>query len=255
MPWLDKVAGLVFAWYGGNECGNAIADVVYGKVNPSGRLPISLPKREEDIAAALNYKSARTKIHYEEGIWVGYKHHNAKKIAPLYPFGHGLSYTTFEYSDLKITSQPKRGAKADDWKLGVSVSVTNTGKVAGSHSVHFYACPPPETADGLRHPEWTLQAYDKVYDLQPGKSQTVEVVLDKCRLIRGVAANRSADTQMPCLTGTSFGRRGGRSWASGLFGSARTLRRWRGKRSLGLMRISSGLVFDQTGCIVSGTRS
>lgn len=180
MAWIDKVAGVVYAWYGGNECGNAIADVVYGKINPSGRLPITLPVREEDIAAASNFKSARTKVHYEEGIWVGYKHHNARKIAPLFPFGHGLSYTTFEYSDLKITQKPKAGASADDWKLGVSVSVKNTGKVAGSHSVHFYTSPPDETATGLRHPQWALQAYDKVEDLQPGKSATVEVVLDKC---------------------------------------------------------------------------
>ena len=180
MPWLDKVAGVVFAWYGGNECGNAIADVVYGNINPSGRLPISLPKREEDIAAAQNYKSARTKIHYEEGIWVGYKHHNARKIAPLFPFGHGLSYSTFEYSDLKITSKPDSKASAKDWKLGVSVNVKNTGSIAGSHSVHFYTCPPKETATGLKHPGWTLQGYEKVYDLQPGKSETVEITLDKC---------------------------------------------------------------------------
>jgi len=186
MPWLDQVAGVVFAWYGGNETGNAIADIVYGKVNPSGRLPISLPKREQDIAASTNYKSARNKIHYEEGIWVGYKHHNERKIAPLFPFGHGLSYTTFEYSDLKITSSPKSDAKADDWSLTASVKVKNTGKKAGSHSVHFYLTPPAETATSLRHPEVTLQAFDKVYDLQPGADKTVEVTLDKCELLSAI---------------------------------------------------------------------
>ena len=181
MPWLDKVAGVVQAWYGGNECGNAISDIVYGAVNPSGRLPVSFPKREQDIAANNNYKSARTRIHYEEGIWVGYKHHNERKIEPLFPFGHGLSYTTFEYSDLKIKSQPKKGASADEWKLDVSVTVKNTGKVAGSHSVHFYTSPPEETEFSLKHPQWSLQGFDKVYDLKPGSSATVKVTLDKCK--------------------------------------------------------------------------
>lgn len=180
MPWIDKVAGVVYAWYGGNETGNAIADIVYGTVNPSGRLPISLPKREEDIAAGLNFKSARTKVHYEEGIWVGYKHHNARKIAPLFPYGHGLSYTTFEYSDLKITSPAAKGASAAHWKIEVEATVTNTGKRAGSHSVHFYTCPPAETSTGLKHPSHTLQAFAKVEDLAPGKKETVKVTLDKC---------------------------------------------------------------------------
>ena len=167
------------AWYGGNECGNAIADVVFGNVNPAGRLPLSFPVREEDIAASQNYKSARTRLLYEEGIWVGYKHHNARKIAPLFPFGHGVSYTTFEYSDLKITAAPKAG-DAEAWKMKVSVTVTNTGKVAGGHSVHFYTCPPKETATSLRHPAAALQAFGKVHDLKPGAKKTLEVTLDKC---------------------------------------------------------------------------
>ena len=201
MPWIEKVAGVVFAWYGGNETGNSIADIVYGKVNPSGRLPISLPVREEDIAASLNYKSAHTKIHYEEGIWVGYKNHNARKIAPLFPFGHGLSYTTFEYSDLKITSKPSDNAKPDDWKLKVAVTVTNTGKIAGSHSVHFYTSPPKETATSLKHPEHALQAFDKIYDLEPGAKKTVEVTLDKCTY-HSISIGCVADEQMPSPTGT-----------------------------------------------------
>ncbi|OCF36321.1 beta-glucosidase [Kwoniella heveanensis BCC8398] len=183
MPWIDEVKGVVYAWYLGNECGNAIADVVYGHRNPSGRLPITLPKRELDIAANLNYKSARTKIHYEEGIWVGYKHFNARGIEPLFPFGHGLSYTEFEYADLKIVEKPSEakaeGGDSDSWKVGVSVQVKNVGKVAGDHSVHFYTCPPAETATGLKHPQWTLQAFEKVYDLQPGAAKTVTVTLDK----------------------------------------------------------------------------
>lgn len=184
MPWINDVAGVVFAWYGGNECGNSIADVVYGKVNPSGRLPISLPVREQDIAAASNYKSARTKIHYDEGIWVGYKHHNERKIAPLFPFGHGLSYTSFAYSDVKV-SAPKAGVSAEEWSVEASVTVKNTGKVTGSHSVHFYLSPPDETATSLRHPQWTLQGFEKVYDLAPGAEETVKVTLDKCKSCLG----------------------------------------------------------------------
>ena len=196
MPWIDDVRGVVFAWYGGNETGNAIADIVYGAANPSGRLPLSFPVREQDIAAAMNYKSARTKIHYEEGIYVGYKHHNARAIRPLFPFGHGLSYSTFEYDGLKVTSGPAKGAKPDDWKVEVQVTVKNTGKVAGSHSVHFYTCPPRETATGLKHPSHTLQAFDKVYDLQPGKSQDVKVTLDKCESVVFRTGAKSSNPQM-----------------------------------------------------------
>lgn len=179
MPWIDKVAGVVQAWYGGNEAGNGIADVVYGKRNPSGRLPLTFPKREQDIAAALNFKSARTRVHYDEGIWVGYKHHNARAIEPLFPFGHGLSYSTFEYSDLAIDVAKPKSKSANEWSAKVRVTVTNTGKVAGDHSVHFYTAPPPESPTGLRHPEVALQAFAKVYDLQPGEKKTVEVSLDK----------------------------------------------------------------------------
>ncbi|WWC63133.1 uncharacterized protein I303_105733 [Kwoniella dejecticola CBS 10117] len=188
MPWINDVAGVVYAWYGGNECGNSIADIVYGKVNPSGRLSITLPVKESDIPAALNYKSARTKTYYDEGIWVGYKWYNERGIKPLFPFGHGLSYTTFDYSDLRITNQDTHATtttttttteKADDWKLEVEVKVTNTGKVPGSHSVHFYACPPEETPTSLKHPKQTLQAFTKVNDLQPGETVTAKVTLDK----------------------------------------------------------------------------
>lgn len=175
MPWINDVAGVVQAWYGGNECGNGIADVVYGIRNPSGRLPLSFPKREEDIAAALCYKSARTLTHYEEGIWIGYKHHNARKITPLFPFGHGLSYTTFDYSHLSITTS---GDTPDSWKGEVTLGVKNTGSVVGDHSVHFYTSP-PQKPNGLLHPEVQLAAFTKVYNLKPGEERTVKVKLDK----------------------------------------------------------------------------
>lgn len=180
MPWLDHVNSVMWPWYGGNEAGNAIADIVYGTVNPSGRLPITLPKRELDIAANLNFKSARTKTYYEEGIWVGYRHFNARGIEPMYPFGHGLSYTSFEYSELAVS--PSESSEPSSWRIKVSAKVTNTGEVAGAHSVHFYTSPPPATSNSLTHPEQTLQAFNKTGVLSPGESETVAVEMDKCKL-------------------------------------------------------------------------
>lgn len=87
MPWVGEVNGLIQAWYSGNEVGNAIADVLYGKVNPSGRLPLTLPVRVEDIPAHLNSRSENGKIHYREDLFVGYKHYQARNIKPLFSFG------------------------------------------------------------------------------------------------------------------------------------------------------------------------
>lgn len=181
MPWLAEVKAVVHAWYLGNECGSAIASTLYGTSNPSGRLALTLPKREEDIASYADSKSARTKVHYSEGIWVGYKHYNLRQIAPLFPFGHGLSYTEFEYSGLSVNAPDGRQCKvADDWKATVEVTVKNIGKRTGSHSVHVYLSPPKETAQSLVHPRHSLQGFSKAYDLPPGQSETLQVELDKC---------------------------------------------------------------------------
>ncbi|TXT09247.1 hypothetical protein VHUM_02721 [Vanrija humicola] len=176
MPWLQEVDAVVYAWYGGNEGGNAIADVIYGKYNPSGRLPITFPKREIDIPAAFNFRNARTQVMYGEGIWVGYKHYNARGIEPLFPFGHGLSYTTFDYSELQVSAAD---ASPDDWKLEVSLVLTNTGDVLGDHSVHVYLSPPPLVPMGLVHAEHSLQGFTKEYHVAPGESRKVRLTLDK----------------------------------------------------------------------------
>lgn len=181
MPWLDHIDSVLWPWYGGNEAGNAIADVIYGMVNPSGRLPLTLPRRELDIAANLNFRSARTKTYYEEGIWVGYRHFNARGIKPLYPFGHGLSYTSFEYSALKVS--PSETTDPSTWHIDASVKVTNTGPVPGSHSVHFYTSPPSPTSNSLLHPSVTLQAFDKTKILAPGEAEVITVRMDKCKLL------------------------------------------------------------------------
>jgi beta-glucosidase len=196
MPWLDKVESVVWPWYGGNEAGNAIADIIYGLVNPSGRLPITLPKRELDIAANLNFKSARTKTYYEEGIWVGYRHFNARGIEPMYPFGHGLSYTTFEYSDLVV--DPSASSSPALWRIQCSATVTNTGNVPGSHSIHFYTNPPPATSNSLTHPEVTLQAFSKTAVLTPGRSETVTVHMDKCEFWHSVTPEVCANRKISC---------------------------------------------------------
>lgn len=182
MPWLAKVDAVVYAWYGGNESGNAIADILYGHCNPSGRLSLTLPKRERDIAAHLSSKSTRRRIAYDEGIWMGYRHFNARDIEPLFPFGHGLSYTTFSYSDLQVTSM--KGTSANDWTLEAKVTVTNSGEVPGSHSAHFYLTPPDRPSTSLLHPEVTLQAFGKTGELSPGVSEVIQVTLDKCKHIR-----------------------------------------------------------------------
>lgn len=87
MPWVDDVSGIIQAWYSGNEAGNALADIVYGMVNPSGRLPLTLPVRIEDVPSFLNLKSENGKIHYREDLFVGYKHYLARGIRPLFAFG------------------------------------------------------------------------------------------------------------------------------------------------------------------------
>jgi beta-glucosidase len=209
MPWVGRVKGVVQAWYGGNEAGNAIADVLYGKRNPSGRMPLTFPVKEEDIAAYANFKSARTAVRYEEGIWVGYKHHNLRKIPALWPFGHGLSYTTFSYVGLSVTpsSAGDKTSSAEDWNATVRVQVSNTGTVAGDHAVILFLTPPKETAVSLKHPEVSLQGFSKVYDLKPGETRAVAIKLDKCECSVQYAYTRScrslpSQTQSP--TGTSI---------------------------------------------------
>jgi beta-glucosidase len=87
MPWLEGVPTVIQAWHTGNEAGNALADIIYGVVNPGGRLPITLPARDEDIPAHLNFKSENGKMHYREDLFVGYKHYQARGVKPLFPFG------------------------------------------------------------------------------------------------------------------------------------------------------------------------
>ena len=174
MPWLDQVAGVVQAWFAGQETGNAIADVLFGDVNPSGRLPQTFPKRLEDNPAYINYPGENGQVHYGEGIFVGYRYYDKKKIDPLFPFGFGLSYTTFSYSNLTLSAAEVEPGEA----ITVAVDVTNTGDRAGKEVAQLYV---RDLAARLSRPEKELKAFAKVM-LAPGETHTVTFTLDESAL-------------------------------------------------------------------------
>ncbi|KAI0027418.1 glycoside hydrolase family 3 protein [Vararia minispora EC-137] len=174
MPWVDDVSAVVQAWYQGNEMGNALADVLFGAVNPSGRLPLTFPARIEDIPAYPNLRSERGKIHYREELFVGYKHYQLRAVQPLFPFGHGLSYTSFEISQLAI-SPPS--LSASDLALVLTLAIQNTGAVAGSHVVQIYVAMPDV---GATTPRLQLRGFAKARDIAPGGTARVSVSLDRC---------------------------------------------------------------------------
>src|SRR6266571_4492121 len=169
MPWLDKVAAVMQAWYPGQECGNAIADVLFGDTNPSGKLPQTFPARLEDNPAYLNFPGENGKVYYGEGLFVGYRYYDKKKIAPLFPFGFGLSYTTFDYGPLSLSTQQI----GPDDTLQVSVEITNTGQRTGKEVVQLYV---RDQQASLQRPEKELKAFAKV-QLEPGERRTVTLSL------------------------------------------------------------------------------
>ncbi len=170
MPWLEGVAAVLQAWYGGQEAGNAIADVLFGDAEPGGRLPTTFPKRLADNPAYINYPGENGHVLYGEGLFVGYRYYDKKGIEPLFPFGHGLSYTDFAYSNLRLSAERLR----PDETLTVSVDVCNTGGRAGSDVVQVYV---RDVASRLMRPEKELKAFAKVR-LQPGETRTVTLTLE-----------------------------------------------------------------------------
>ncbi len=170
MPWIDQVPSVLLGWYGGSEAGRAIADVLFGDVNPSGKLPFTFPVKLEDNPAHYNGKTfpTRGKNHYDEGIFLGYRWHEKMDIKPLFAFGHGLSYTDFEYGDVTLSSKKIRGGK-----ITVKVPVTNVGQVAGSEVVQVYV---HDCEASVEMPEKQLKGFDKVY-LEPGQTKTVSIEL------------------------------------------------------------------------------
>ncbi len=171
MNWLDKVAGVLQAWYPGQECGNAIADVLFGDVNPSGKLSQSFPKRLEDNPAYINYPGAYDSVSYGEGIFVGYRYYDKKRIETLFPFGYGLSYTTFAYSNLRLSASES----GPDDELQVSVDVKNTGGFEGQDVVQVYV---RDVAANVMRPEKELKAFGKV-NLKPNETKTLVLTLNR----------------------------------------------------------------------------
>jgi len=171
MPWVEQVAAVVQAYYPGMENGNAVASVLLGKVNPSGKLPVTFPARLEDSPAYINasYPGCR-EVNYGEGIFVGYRYYDMKDVEPLFPFGHGLSYTSFAYSNLKMNRKVKAGQPVE-----VSLVVTNTGKVAGKEVVQLYV---NDLKSSLPRPPKELKGFAKV-NLKPGEASTVTFSLDE----------------------------------------------------------------------------
>ncbi|KAH9209406.1 beta-glucosidase precursor [Leptodontidium sp. 2 PMI_412] len=167
MPWIDNAKSVLHAWYGGNETGNGIADILYGDVNPSGKLPLTIPRRLEENPAYLNYRSEGGRTLYGEDVYVGYRYYDKVGMPALFPFGHGLSYTTFNISSPQIKNQTKD-------TLSVSVAVKNTGSKPGSEVVQVYVA---HSAPRINRPKRELKGFQKVF-LAPGEERLVEVQLD-----------------------------------------------------------------------------
>lgn len=176
MPWAKDARAIMQAWFGGNECGNGLADVLYGDVNPSAKLPITFPRRLQDNPSYINFRSERGRVLYGEDIYVGYRFFEKSEVAPAFPFGHGLSYTTFTRSDLRICTTPEGAQCSESGEpITASVTVTNTGAVAGAEVVQLWVVPPPTD---VNRPVRELKAFAKV-SLQPGESQVVQLVVEK----------------------------------------------------------------------------
>ncbi|MFA6450512.1 MAG: glycoside hydrolase family 3 C-terminal domain-containing protein [bacterium] len=173
--WLDKVPALVEAWYPGQEGGRAIAEILFGDVNPSGRLSITMPNSWEESPAFGNYPGKNLKVNYSDGIFIGYRYYDAKGIEPVFPFGFGLSYTDFKYSDLKISPE-KMGA--DGKKITVSLNVKNTGARAGKEVVQLYVS---DIKSSAPRPIRELKGIRKIY-IEPGESKNVTFDLDQSAL-------------------------------------------------------------------------
>jgi len=167
-PFLDRVPALVWAWYPGEEGGRAVADVLFGDVDPSGKLPVTFAKRYEDYPSAPYYNlNQNGKTPYTEGLLVGYRGFESKKTAPQFPFGFGMSYTTFKYADLDATA-------AADGSVAVTLKVTNTGKRDGDEIVEVYVAPPKSAA---ARPPKELKGFMRLA-LAPGETKQVSLTLE-----------------------------------------------------------------------------
>jgi beta-glucosidase len=182
MPWLDQVRAIVEAWLGGQAGGGAIADVLAGRVNPSGKLSETFPARLEDAPGYPDFPARTREANYGEGTFIGYRYYDARKIDLLFPFGFGLSYTPFTYSDLWLSAS----AIKDTESVTVKVKIKNTGRVAGQEVVQLYA---REQRPKVVRPAKELKAFTKVA-LQPGEEKAVSFQLGRRGQIHGGNARR-----------------------------------------------------------------
>ncbi len=166
MPWKDNTAGILETWLGGQAGAGGAVDVLFGKVNPSGKLAETFPMKLEDTPASFNFPGEQGEVSYGERIFVGYRYYDEKSIEPLFPFGYGLSYTYFEYSKLKLSAKNT----TDKDGLTVSLSVKNTGDVVGKEIVQLYVS---DKECSLQRPEKELKKFAKV-ELNPGEIKTIE---------------------------------------------------------------------------------
>jgi beta-glucosidase len=167
--WVNNSKAIIEGWYPGMEGGNALAKVIFGEINPSGKLPMTFPKKlDESPAHKLGeFPGVNGTVHYNEGIFVGYRYFDTYKVDPQFAFGHGLSYTTFQYSNMSVQKLPGKQAI-------VTVTVKNTGKVAGAEVVELYV---KQVKPSVERPDKELKAFGKVF-LQPGESKQVTLKLD-----------------------------------------------------------------------------
>jgi beta-glucosidase len=173
MPWLAHVPAVLEAWYPGEEDGNAVADILFGAANPSGKLPLTFPAQVADQPAQI---ADGLDVNYTEGIFVGYRHYDADQIAPLFPFGHGLSYTTFTYGNFAVTPATTSFAANPAQTVSVDFDVTNSGAVAGAEAAQVYVGK-PALPGGLKEPPDWLKGFQKI-TLAPGAKGHVHLDLN-----------------------------------------------------------------------------
>ena len=172
--WIDNTPALLDMWYGGQEGGHALASVLFGDANPSGKLLVSFPKRFEDSPAYGHYPGENLKVDYAEGIYVGYRYFDTKNVEPLFPFGFGLSYTTFEFSNLKVGRWKANGSGP----VEIDLAVKNSGSRTGAEVVQLYI---HEDNPMIDRPVRELKRFQRV-ELKPGESKTLQFTLDRAAL-------------------------------------------------------------------------
>ena len=170
MPWISEVKAILQFWFSGQEYGMALTDILFGEANPSGKLPTTFPKRLEDTPAFPHYPGKDLQMNYDEGLYIGYRWYDKEEIEPLFPFGHGLSYTEFEYNNLRIIPPTKA-----DSVIAFETTISNKGKFIGKEVVQCYVRVVNSVMD---RPSKELKLFQKV-ELKLGESKTLSFSLSE----------------------------------------------------------------------------